>query len=470
MKTFRLSMFLIILLILTLNSSAAVHGVDRLPGLIDHPEINSEHNLNQGVFYDAGCTVIYGADDSHAFGGNNEDNPNPDTKIWFIPAERGQYGRALVGYDDFIWQGGMNDQGLFFDAMSVDEPVQVDQGNKPRYEGSLPAKALAECADVNCVIDLFQEYHAYDTWVFQFLFGDASGNSVIIEPLDSIYGGAFHIATNFYQSNTDLNSCRYCYRYWTARNLFEAADGLSVELMRDILNETHLEEEYPTQYSSVYDLKEKVIYLYHFHNYEEVRVFNLKEELALGYHELFLENLFPDNLDFFIYAGRERRRVADIQATYSPIELDPSIYGPYFGDYQGPADLDMVYSYYSVDFIHDDLVLKMLPDKAWMKLTPISETEFVHVSYFSQFEISFTENESGEIDGFIFRELGTEYPFTRINRGSSDEEVIESESKWSESLGKISKFAGTYTFKFLAIILGLIILQMVLQYLRSLLV
>ena len=32
--------------------------------------------------------------------------------------------------------------------------------------------------------------------------------------------------------------------------------------MGDILNATHLEDNYPTQYSTIYDLKEKMIYLY----------------------------------------------------------------------------------------------------------------------------------------------------------------------------------------------------------------
>jgi len=470
MKTLRISLLLIVLLALTANSSAAVHEGKWLPVRGDPHGIIPENNLSQGSFYDAGCTVIYAADESQVFGGNNEDNPNPDTRIWFIPPEGGKYGRALVGYDDFIWQGGMNDQGLFFDAMSVDEPVQVEQGNKSRYEGSLPAKALAECSDVDCVIDLFQENHAYDTWEFQFLFGDASGNSVIIEPLDNIFGGSFQVATNFYQSNTDLNSCRYCYRYWAARNIFESADELSVELMRDILNETHIEEGSPTQYSTVYDLKDKLIYLYHFYDYENERVFDLEEELAQGYHVFDMERLFPDKNNYYIYANRERRQLVEIRNNYLPIELSPALFEPFLGDFQGPEDLDMMYSYYSIDKKFGDLVLMMLPDKAWMKLEPISGTNFFHISYFDHFEISFNRDESGEVNGFIFRKHGTEYPFTRIDRVPSDEETIESEFQWAVILERIWKFTGTNTFKFLAIILGLVLLQIILQYLRSLLV
>ena len=45
---------------------------------------------------------------------------------------------------------------------------------------------------------------------------------------------------------------------------------------------------------------------------------------------------------------------------------------------EGPEDLDMAFDYYSVDYVDGDLVLKLIPDKAWMKLEPISETEFFH--------------------------------------------------------------------------------------------
>ena len=313
-------------------------------------------------YYDAGCTVIYGVDDENVLGGNNEDFIDSETRIWFLPPEDGKYGRALVGYDSVIWQGGMNDQGLFFDAMSIEEPRKVEQGNKPKYQGSLPAKALESCADVDCVLDLFERYHAYDTWVFQFMFGDASGNSVIIEPHQINHGGRFLAGTNFLQSTTDVNNCRYCDRYWTARSMFENSDSISVELMRDILDATHLEDNNPTQYSTIYDLKEKMIYLYLFHNFTEERVFDLDLELAKGYHVYDMENLFDDTLYYYVFARTERHRQNQIRADYFPIELDLFLYDAYLGDFKGPEDLDMAFDYYSVDFVDGDLVLKLIPD------------------------------------------------------------------------------------------------------------
>lgn len=435
------------------------------------PETGVKLQKSVSSYYDGGCTVIYGVDEENVLGGNNEDFTDSETRIWFLPPEDGKFGRALVGYDNFIWQGGMNDQGLFFDAMSIEEPVGVEQGNKPKYQGSLPAKALQTCADVDCVLDLFNRYHAYDTWVFQFMFGDASGNSVIIEPYQTNHGGRFLVGTNFLQSIVDENSCRYCDRYWTARSMFEKSDSISVELIRDILNATQLEGDYPTQYSTIYNLKDKLIYLYLFHNFEEVRIFDLNEELAKGYHVLSMENLFDDTMDYYVFARIERGRQAEIRAGYYPVELDSSIYGAYLGDYLGPDELDMAFDYYSVDYVDRELVLKLIPDKAWMKLEPTSETEFFHLSFFDHFEIIFQPEGDGEVNGFVLRNSEGDYEFQRTSlQIQADEEDTRLATFWSVLQDKIWHFSGTNTFKFLAIILGLILLQMVLQYLKSLLV
>ena len=441
-----------------------------LPPGSNGEKVSQETRDHVSSFFDAGCTVIYGVDEENALGGNNEDFTDSETRIWFLPQEDGKFGRALVGYDNYIWQGGMNDQGLFFDAMSIEEPYKVEQGNKPKYQGSLPAKALETCADVDCVLDLFDRYHAYDTWVFQFMFGDASGNSVIIEPYQTNHGGRFLVGTNFLQSIVDENSCRYCDRYWTARSMFENSESISIELMRDILNATQLEGDYPTQYSTIYDLKENLIYLYLFHNFDEVRIFDLDEELAKGYHELIMENLFDDTLDYYVFARTERGRQAEIRADYYPVELDSIIYSAYLGDYLGPAELDMAFDYYSIDFVNGELVLKLIPDKAWMKLEPTSETEFFHLSFFDHFEITFETEVNGEVNGFILSNADGDYEFQKTSlQTQADEEETRSLTFWSALLDKIWHFSGTNTFKFLAIILGLILLQVVLQYLKLLL-
>jgi len=67
-----------------------------------------------------GCTVFLAANDVIALAGNNEDWRNPFTRLWFVPAGNGTFGQMYVGFDDCAPQGGMNDHGLFFDALAVD--------------------------------------------------------------------------------------------------------------------------------------------------------------------------------------------------------------------------------------------------------------------------------------------------------------------------------------------------------------
>ena len=240
--------------------------------------------------------------------------------------------------------------------------------------------------------------------------------------------------------------------------------------MRDILNETHLEGEYPTIYSTIYDLNEKTIYLYLFHNYEDVKVFDLEEELARGYHVYNMDNLFEETLDYYVFARGERWRQAEIRANYFLVELDPSIYDAYLGTYQGPENLDTLFDYYSVVLSEGELVLKMIPDKAWMRLEPTSETEFFHLSYFDYFEITFLPEENGEVNRFVLNNFEGNFEFERIYIEEEAGEGVQELSFWASLWEKISRFSGTKTFTFLAINLGLILLQTVLQYLKSILV
>lgn len=472
-----LSTIIFLLLALAAASCKSSPGYLKLTGTPGQKPDQSTYSKTE-PFPDVDCTVIYGADGDQAFGGNNEDSPDPNTMIWFIPPEAGKYGMALVGYDDLVWQGGVNDQGLFFDGLAVSEKVHVAQGEKPRYPGSLTLKALEECADVNCVKRLFEEYHAYDEWAHQFMFGDARGHSLIIEPTVMIEGGApFQVATNFYQSRTDINACRNCDRYWKARNYFEKEDPLSAGLIRDILDEVHLEGDYPTQYSSVYDLKKGLIYLYLFHNFGNEVIFDLDEELAKGYHAHRLADLFPENPAYLEIAQPEWDQLAEEREKYSTVNLDPELFSSYLGDYVGPEDYNPLFPYYSIAVERGELVLKMIPDKAWMNLEATSPTSFFHLSEMIEFEITFLPDDQGAVNQFIFRYLDHDYLFTRTDPthlldsdvAADQESGSQGSEFWVRLMDPITRFLSTKTFKLLAVVVGLILLQSLLGYFRSLL-
>ena len=61
------------------------------------------------------CTAFTMSDRQSVLVGNNEDYNIPYTRVWFLPAENGRYGRVYFGYDNWSPQGGMNDQGLLFE-------------------------------------------------------------------------------------------------------------------------------------------------------------------------------------------------------------------------------------------------------------------------------------------------------------------------------------------------------------------
>ena len=59
--------------------------------------------------------------------------------------------------------------------------------------------------------------------------------------------------------------------------MLEDADDISVDLAKRVLAATH--QEGPgsrTLYSNVYDLKRRIVYLYHYHNFQNEVVIDLK--------------------------------------------------------------------------------------------------------------------------------------------------------------------------------------------------
>jgi choloylglycine hydrolase len=103
----------------------------------------------------------------------------------------------------------------------------------------------------------------------------------------------YQIATNFVISNV-MGGDYPCWRYRTADKIFFESGELSLELVRNILIATHQEGEALTVYSTIYDLKNGIIHIYHLRNFDEVVVMNLSEELKKGQRCLELSSLFGE--------------------------------------------------------------------------------------------------------------------------------------------------------------------------------
>ena len=241
------------------------------------------------------CTVLYCSMDGIILGGNNEDWEDPLTRMWIYPPEPEKHGWIKFGFGSGFPQGGMNDQGVFWDATAgpyMDMPYS--ESNKILYHGALMQKVIEECSNVAEAEAILQTYYCQDQYRAQYLIGDALGNSMIDEG-DSIIvkDGDYQVLTNFYQSDPDLGGYP-CWRYSTASGLLGECTSLSPYFIGMVLASTHQEGKYPTQYSNIYDLKEKLIYLFHYHNYDEFLIIDLMQEMKRGYHSYDIPSLFSN--------------------------------------------------------------------------------------------------------------------------------------------------------------------------------
>ena len=144
------------------------------------------------------CTIFSASKDGAVLIGNNEDHDDPSAMVWFEPASQGVYGNVTFGFADGYPQGGMNDQGLFYDFFAAGDfrtcPILEGQvlpsgetaTTAPDWQAlvamyaryGMPAKSMLQtCATVEEAIAFFQtHYEGVLGYAFIFV-ADKSGAS-----------------------------------------------------------------------------------------------------------------------------------------------------------------------------------------------------------------------------------------------------------------------------------------------------
>ena len=234
--------------------------------------------------------------------GNNEDYNIPRTRLWFVPAEPGSFGRMYVGFDDLTPQGGLNERGLWFDGFGA--PSLKVSSDLPSFQGSIVDRAMAECSTVEEVVRLFSQYNRTFLSAAVLMFADATGDAVSIEANAIVRkSGSHFVQTDFRQSQPETGAGDA--RFETANTMLEQAGGdISVDLFRRILASTRQKGAHPTLYSNVYELRARRMHLYYFHDFERAVTFSLDEELRKGAHVIEIPSLFPRNAAAETYAAR----------------------------------------------------------------------------------------------------------------------------------------------------------------------
>jgi len=252
-------------------------------------------NVAQGVA-SFGCTIFTATKDGTTLVGNNEDYLDPHSKIWFVPATDESYGCVYFTLGSQYPQGGMNDQGLFFDVATAPlSPGPVVPG-KPSFPWNINHRFLTECANVEEALAFVQQFSYPFDMHSQTMFVDKTGAAAIIGWIAGEFKitrktGAYQIMTNFSASNPELGNIP-CRRYEIAEAMLRQGD-VSVEAFRDILAAVHMEGESSTVYSNIYDLTRGLIHVYHFHNFGRAVTLDLAAELSQGERVIELPSLFP---------------------------------------------------------------------------------------------------------------------------------------------------------------------------------
>jgi hypothetical protein len=171
----------------------------------------------------------------------------------------------------------MNESGIFWDATSNPyQDLPYAEQNLQFYNGALMQKVMEECTTIDEVMSIFNTYYCQDQYRGQYLIGGAEGRSVIIDG-DSMLKNdmGWQVLTNFHQSRPELGGYP-CWRYETAGNMLGNCDGLTAYFAGSVLDATHQEGAYPTQYSLIFDPFDKQVILFYYHHFEEYLTVDLE--------------------------------------------------------------------------------------------------------------------------------------------------------------------------------------------------
>ncbi len=248
------------------------------------------------------CTIFNAAGNGMILAGNNEDHDDPNAEVRFAPASEGKFGTITFAFGPFT-QGGMNDQGLFYDFFAAESfkaspliPGQIlPSGEKPDKAPSLEEllaiytqydlsskKMLETCATVEEAASFYEQYYEGTLGYGYLMVADKTGASATItwdwdknEMRVARKSGSFQVV--------GIGS-KYIYP-----RLNEGNHEVSADYFKELLKETSIDI---TAYSNVYDLQQGIIYVYSQGDFDAVKVFDLKQELSKGSHAFYLKDLF----------------------------------------------------------------------------------------------------------------------------------------------------------------------------------
>lgn len=254
------------------------------------------------------CTIFTASYGEKVLFGNNEDYTNPKTYYWVEPRSEGNYGGVYFGFENFSLQGGINEKGLSFDANALPKAHLNPHPELPAPPSEWVVETIMKkAATVEEAIDLAGLYQRGNWGIplkYQIILADAKGDAVVISarPDGELaftrkkQGDGYLVSTNFNRANPENAYSYPCWRYDKAVEMLEKVEDendLTVDYFKSILDAVHGEgASSNTLYSNIFDLRNGIIYLYHWHQYDEVVILNVAEQLTRGKLCIRISDLF----------------------------------------------------------------------------------------------------------------------------------------------------------------------------------
>lgn len=207
--------------------------------------------------------------------GSNGDSDNRLSRVWFFPAEVKKHGRLYFGYQfGLFYQGGMNDQGLVFHWVEEGfKKWQKDPGKKANKR-ALSELIMEECATTEQALKIYAQYNETLFSSASIMLVDKTGDSAIVRFED----GKLKV-----RRPKGEDQC-LGFGEPVAQLRLEEAKAISKETVKAILQECLQRGPVATQYSSVYDLQNGVVYVYLFLKSKEELRFDITGEFSRGSH------------------------------------------------------------------------------------------------------------------------------------------------------------------------------------------
>ena len=247
------------------------------------------------------CSMYKITQDGKTIVGNNEDWINGNSEIWFVPAKDNKYGVMNIGFDNGFAQGAVNEAGLMFDGFAMSY-LEV-KNTKGKIKVSMTELIAPIMHKYSNVIEVKEHLSKIDLSILDksmLVFVDKSGKYLIVEGDELILGNnAEQSFSNFYPSETSNPEMVNIDFYQKGlKQIRETEAKATLDYCSSIMNNF---QQNLTQYTTIYDLKDGIIRLYHHQNFDNFIELDLAEELSKGEHKLSIPELFPKNTKGYKY-------------------------------------------------------------------------------------------------------------------------------------------------------------------------